>query len=252
MIRAILVDDEPSNTRILEKMIDQFCSGITIVGKADNGKKALEVIRREKPDLVFLDIEMPYGNAFQLLDSLKPIEFEIIFVTAFDSYMLKAIRYCALDYLLKPVDINEVKAAVNRAFQRLAVKNANRLQLENLLNHLKNPNVSVEKMALPIKEGFVFQDIQDIMRCEAKGGYTIFHIHNGEKILACHNIKEYEDLLPETDFCRIHISHIVNLKFVRKYLKGRGGYIEMSDGTVLEVAIRRKEEILSRFRLRNL
>jgi len=247
MISAVLIDDEPKNNAILEKMLTEFCPGVTVAGKADNSRDGIEMIRKLTPDLVFLDIEMPYGNAFDLLDQLKPFSFDVIFVTAFDNYTLKAFKYSALDYLLKPVDIEELKAAVERVIEKRKKQHVDIRQIELLLSNLKNPRNNVEKIALPSSQGLVFHDVQDIVRCEAQRGYTYIHLASGQKVVSSRNIKEFEEMLPENLFFRIHNSHLVNLNFVSKYLKGRGGNIEMTDGTVLEVATRRKDELLARF-----
>ncbi len=250
MIRAVVIDDEPKNTRILINMIQEFCPEIIIQGKASDSQEGVEVILREKPDLVFLDIEMPYGNAFEMLDQLQPIDFDIIFVTAFENYSLKAFRYEAIDYLLKPIEIEELLAAVNRVKKRRQAKSQGQYinQLEQLLNNLNRyQSGTVEKIALPSQDGLIFIALSTIIRCEAKGSYTHFFRQEEEKIIAGHNIKEYEELLPEKNFFRIHNSHIINLNFVIKYHRGRGGYIEMADGALLEVATRRKDEFLTRF-----
>jgi two-component system, LytTR family, response regulator len=247
MISAVLIDDEPKNNAILEKMLVEFCPRVLVAGKADNSRDGTELILKLKPDLVFLDIEMPYGNAFDLLDRLKPFTFDVIFVTAFDNYTLKAFKYSALDYLLKPVDIEELKAAVERVIEKRKLQNVDIRQIELLLSNLKNRRNNVEKIALPSSQGLIFHDIQEIVRCEAQRGYTYIHMKSGQKIVSSRNIKEFEELLPESLFFRIHNSHLVNLNFISKYLKGRGGNIEMTDGTVLEVATRRKDELLARF-----
>jgi two-component system, LytTR family, response regulator len=252
MIRAVLIDDEHKNITILEKMLEQFCPDVKVVGTASDSKSGAATIRQEKPDLVFLDIEMPYGNAFDLLDGLKPFNFEVIFVTAFDNYMLKAFKYSALDYLLKPVDIGELKTAVNNVVTRKKSRNIDMQQLELLLSSMKNPRMPIERIALPSQEGLELHNVDDITRCEAQRGYTYIFLQNGQKILSSRNIKEFEDMLPETVFFRIHNSHLVNLNFVKRYQKGRGGFIEMTDGTQLEVAIRRKDELLARFGYRNI
>lgn len=252
MIRAVLIDDEPKNISILEKMLDQFCPEVEVVGTAGESRSGAAIIRHEKPELVFLDIEMPYGNAFDLLDALKPLDFEVIFVTAFDNYMLKAFKYSALDYLLKPVDIAELKAAVDNVIHRKKSRHVDMQQLELLLSSLKNPRMPIERLALPSQDGLELHNINDIVRCEAQRGYTYIYLQSGQKILSSRNIKEFEEMLPETVFFRVHNSHIVNLNFVKKYQKGRGGFIEMTDGTQLEVAIRRKDELLARFGYKNL
>jgi two-component system LytT family response regulator len=248
MIRSVLIDDEPKNNRILKMMLEEFCPGITVAGQTDNVTDGVNLIRELKPDLVFLDIEMPHGNGFDLLDQLMPIRFEVIFITAFNDYSLKAIKYSALDYLLKPVNIDELKTAVIKAAERIASRNMN-ARIENLLYNLHKPQQELQKIALPSKEGYVFVLLTDIIRCESKTGYTTFFIEGAEKMVSSRNIKEYEPLLPNDIFFRIHNSHIINLNHIRKYHRGRGGYIEMDDGALIEVATRRKDEFLARFGL---
>jgi two-component system LytT family response regulator len=175
-----------------------------------------------------------------------PVDFEIIFVTAFNNYTLKAFKYSALDYLLKPVNIEELKASVKRASERISSKNIN-LQLSNLLQNFQKKNDSLQKIALPSKEGFVFVAMEDIIRFESSSGYTYVFTRKGEKYISAKNIKEFEDLLSESIFFRIHNSHIINLDAVKKYHRGRGGYVEMTDGSMIEVAIRRREEFMKRF-----
>jgi two-component system, LytTR family, response regulator len=246
MMRALIIDDEPKNVRILKKLLEDYCPQVEVCGDAGDAKSAFTAITALKPDLVFLDIEMPYGNAFDLLDKLLPVAFEIIFITAFDDYTLKAFKYSALDYLLKPVDIDELKAAVKKAAEKIAGKNIN-LQLGNLLSNLKNNQAALQKIALPAADGIVFMNVEEIIRCEASGNYTIIYADSKEKITASKTIKEYEDLLPPGIFCRIHNSHIINLNRIKKYHRGRGGFVVMDDGTSIEVASRRRDEFLAKF-----
>jgi two-component system, LytTR family, response regulator len=173
----------------------------------------------------------------------------VIFITAFDEYSLKAIKYSALDYLLKPVNIEELKVAVLKAEERIAARNTDS-RIENLLYNLRKPQPDLQKIALPSKEGYIFILLTDIIRCESKTGYTTFYVDGMDKIVSSRNIKEYEPLLPTEIFFRIHNSHIINLNHVKKYHRGRGGYIEMDDGAMIEVATRRKDEFLARFGLR--
>jgi len=229
-------------------MLEEFCPSVEVIGEAENAETGVQLIRNTKPDLVFLDIEMPYGNAFDLLDKLKPVNFEVIFVTAFNDYSLKAFRYSALDYLLKPVNIEELQISVVRATEKLKSKQLQN-QLDLLLHNLTKPDPTLQKLALPSKEGLVFIVIGDIIRCEANGGYTYFFMQGGEKIVSAKNIKEYEDLLPENLFFRVHNSHLINLNCIKKYHRGRGGFVEMNDGVHIEVATRRKDEFLSKFNL---
>lgn len=246
MINYVLIDDEPKNTRILQKMLEEFCPDTCCAGLAASAEEGEDLIRKVSPDLVFLDIQLSKEDAFNLLERLLPVKFEIIFVTAYNEYAVRAFRYSAIDYLLKPVNIQELSTAVQRAAQKLKQRDANG-QLHNLLTSLRNPGITQHKLALPNAECLTFIAIEDIVRCEASGGYTFFHMSNGEKLLSTRTIKEYEELLPPEMFMRIHNSHIVNLMHVKKYYRGRGGYIEMDGKTTIEVSTRRRNDFLSRF-----
>ena len=243
MIRAIIVDDEPKNRRILRQLLEKFCPQVAVEHEAGSAKEALEVIALSKPELLFLDIEMPYGNAFDLLDQLVPVDFEIIFITAFDEYTLKAFKYSALDYLLKPVNIEELQAAVERASKKIHLKSINQ-QLTNLLENLNSTKQPISKIAVPTNDSYVFVALREILRLEARGNYTCIYTADGSKHISSRNIKQYDEMLPEKQFFRIHNSHIVNLEHVKKYRRGRGGEVEMADGAVLEVATRRKDAFL--------
>jgi two-component system, LytTR family, response regulator len=243
---SIIVDDEPKNVRILKELLQTYCTGIIIAGEATNASEAYTIITEAKPQLVFLDIEMPHGNAFDLLDKLMPVNFEIIFITAFENYSLKALKYAALDYLLKPVSIDELRLAINKASAKIHQKNLND-RLHTFMENIKSPKSQLIKMAIPTSDGLVFYNFEDIVRFEASANYTIVILKNKERITASKNIKEYEDILPGDIFCRIHNSHIVNLSYIKKYQKGRGGYVVLEDGTSIEVAIRRKDDFLSKF-----
>jgi len=227
-------------------MIGKFCPQVNLIGEATNGKTGQELIRQKKPELVFLDIEMPYGNGFDLLNALMPIEFEVIFVTAFDKYVLQALKYSALDYLLKPINIDELRSAVQNAVLRIRRNSVNQ-QLNNLLDNFKKQESGLKKIAIPTADGFDFILIDNIIRCEALGAYTKIHINNSKKIVVSMSLKDYEAILPEDIFFRIHNSHLINLNYVKKYNRGRGGFIELDDGSVIEVATRRKDEFLKRF-----
>jgi two-component system LytT family response regulator len=248
MINCLIVDDEPGNIRILRKMLEEYCPQVVVMGEALNPDEAETLIQKLEPRLVFLDIEMPFGNAFDLLDRLMPVSFEIIFVTAFNDYALKAFKYSALDYLLKPINIKELCHAIEKVSEKIRLRSSS-TQLANLLANLRQPDVNSYKIALPTIDGLDFVLVDQIIRCEAVGGYTAFYLKTREKIVSARNIKEYEDLLPPSLFLRVHNSHIINLMYIKAYHKGRGGYVEMEDGTTIELAIRRKKEFLNRFRL---
>jgi two-component system LytT family response regulator len=245
MIRTVIVDDEIDSIRVLQRLLETACPNVEIVGKADGVETGLLMIQMTRPDLVFLDIEMTQGNAFDLLNQLQPFNFRVIFVTAFDNYALRAFKYSAVDYLLKPVDMDDLRNAVERVSSELLEKSMVE-KMQALLENVSTLQLSRQKMAIPTINGLIFVTIEDIIRLEAKGSYTIIYLGNKEQVMATRNIKEYEDLLPDAIFCRVHNSHIINLQNIQKYNKGRGGYITMEDGSSIEVATRRREEFLRR------
>jgi two-component system LytT family response regulator len=246
MINYVLIDDEPKNIKILKGMLDEFCPDIEYSGAASGVNDGEELIRKEQPRLVFLDIQLANLNAFDLLDRLMPVFFEVIFVTAYNEYAVKAFRYSALDYLLKPVNIEELTAAVTKASEHLRLRSVNR-QLQNLLFNLRTPESTAYKLAIPNADSLSFISVVDIIRCEANGGYTHFYMTNGDKVLSTKTIGEYEELLPPDIFLRIHSKHIINIQHIKKYHKGRGGFVEMEGMFTIEVSARRKSEFLSRF-----
>ena len=245
MIRTVLVDDEADSRSVLQRLLETYVPQVTVVGTAAGVDTAFPLIRELDPDLVFLDIEMIQGNGFDLLNKLQPFTFQVIFVTAFDEYAVKAFKYSAVDYLLKPVDIEELRNAVEKA----TVRTQDKLDLSPIRTLLENVGamqLSQQKMAIPTVNGLSFVAINNIIRFEAQGSYTVLYITNGEPLMATRNIKEYEQLLPETIFCRIHNSHIINLQRIQKYQKGRGGIVIMEDGSEIEVASRRRQEFLQK------
>lgn len=245
MIRTILIDDEPDSIRILQRLLETYCPQISIIGSAEGVESGEQAIRTLVPDLVFLDIEMIQGNAFDLLNRLQPLTFQVIFVTAFDNYAIRAFKYCAVDYLLKPVDVDDLLGAVEKVSGRSRDK-IDMGQIKTLLENIGTLQISQQKMAVPTMTGLNFIMISEIIRFEARGNYTGIHLDNGECLLATKNIQEYDALLPDTLFYRVHHSHIINLQKIHKYQKGRGGYIIMEDGTSIEVASRRREDFLRR------
>ena len=247
MIQTVIIDDEPNNIEALKQLLLKYCPLIEIIGVAENIRTGQALILHTQPDLVFLDIEMPYGNAFELLNNLSPVNFEIIFVTAFDNYAINAIKYSALDYLLKPVNIKELQAAVQKAAQRIQIKNISQ-KLDNLFFNLNTTKPSLQKIALPTLEGLIFVNIKDLVWLEARGSYTCVYLSSQQRIMVSRTLKEFEDVLPVDFFSRIHQSYIINHNYIRKYNRGRGGTIEMEDGTVIEVSMRKKDEFLAKFK----
>ncbi len=241
MITAILVEDETKSRQLLNSLIHKYCKDIEVVATAANVKKALEEIQTHKPDIVFLDITMPDGTGFDLLEKLSPITFDVIFTTATDKHAIKAIKYSALDYLLKPIDVEELKEAVNKLVQKKS--NLNTVEnLTQLLDNLRESSNSYQKITLPTGTAYEMVYTKDIIRCEAEGSYTMFFMANSKRFLVAYGLKHYEELLSEKEFVRIHRHHLVNVKYVARYEKE--GFAIMRDETKIEVARRKKDEFL--------
>lgn len=248
MIRTVIVDDEPNSLSSLQYLLKEYCPEVLILGVAEDAEKGFKAIRELQPDLVLLDIEMPYGNAFDLLNRLAPVQFEVIFITAFDNYSINAFRYSALDYLLKPINITELQAAVQKAARQIQLKQIGN-RIDNLLTNLSQgqQQPASRKIAFPTAEGYIFVNEDEIVRLEAIRNYTNLYLKDHQKIVISRTLKEFEEMLDEKNFTRIHHSHIINHRYIKRYLRGRGGYIELEDGTRLEVSIRKKEDFLSKF-----
>lgn len=241
MIRAIIVEDEANNRENLRLALKEYCPEVEVVGEADSAITAIDLIRSSTPQLVFLDIAMPLGSGFDLLESLPEINFDIIFVTAFDQYAIRAIKFAAVDYLLKPLDILELKKAVNRV--------VNKRQQKQEYDHLKvlmhNLQKQDQQIALPQADYTEFVPVHDIIRCRGDRNYTYFHLRDGKTILVSRTLKEFTDLLEEHGFFRVHQSHLINLDYVQKYSKRDGGIVVTTDQTEIPVARARKEQFLS-------
>lgn len=244
MISCIIVDDEPRNVFILQNLLEKFCEDVTVLGAAGSADEAAVLIRERQPEVVFLDIEMPGKNAFDLLEELRPLHFEVVFVTAFDKYAIRAFRIGAIDYLLKPVSIDDLRQTTRRLTERKGTDDTNQ-RVENYLDAVKQPGAP-DKLVLNLKDGLGFFEISTIQYCLASGAYTEFHFADNRKVLTTGTLKSFEDVLPEEKFIRIHHSSIINLDYVKSYTKGRGGFITMADGTRLDVSQRKKSEFLTR------
>ena len=238
-IKAIIVDDETNNRENLRLALESYCQEVTIVGEADSAISALNVIKEQQPDLVFLDIAMPLGDGFQLLESLEQIDFDIIFVTAYNQYAIRAIKFCAIDYLLKPIDALELKKAVNRAIANQQKKEQHKKFELLLANRANIP----KKIALPQSDHIEFVEVADIIRCKGEKNYTWFYLKDGRKILVSQTLKEYADLLEDTHFFRVHQSHLINLQQIKKYSRRDGGYVVMADKETIPVARNRKDSL---------
>lgn len=244
MYKCIIVDDEMRSVETLKSIIQQYCStDLTVISTANSISEAYRLINELSPDVVFLDIEMPHGSGFDLLEKFAKPEFEVIFTTGFDHYAITAIKFSALDYLLKPINIEELKEAIQKAKARLQAKKPDN-NLQYLIQNLKNPRDKSNKIPLPIINGFQFVPINTIVYCEADEDYTHVYLSDNQKLTVTKSIKDFEDLLNEYDFFRIHHSFLINRAFIKKYIKGEGGTIMTDLGSELPVSRRRKAEFL--------
>lgn len=244
-INAIIVDDEISGRNSLRGMLHYF-PFVSIVGEAKNCTEAVQLIRDAKPDLVFLDIEMPYGSGFDVIQQFEHINFNVIFVTAYEEYALRALKLAATDYLLKPVDKKELELALKKVIQNRVSPSA---QHFHQLRHDLNTGGKPEKIAIPHQGDIEYINIKDIIRCESDKGYTWFYALNQKKYLVTKTLGDFEQLLTDYGFFRVHHSHLVNLNYVEKYNKGRGGSVLMCDQKEIEVSVRRKDDFLQQMNL---
>lgn len=235
MLRAIIVEDEKHNRETLKNLLTEFCPGVQVQGMAGSVEEALPLIRSVQPDLVFLDIELQTGTGFDLLAQLQDLDFEVVFTTAFEQYAIKAIKFSSLDYLLKPIDLEELQAAVAKALKRKSGAEQ-KARLDILLSHLKPSLQPERRICLSTADGLEFITTSDILYCEANGSYTNFHLKNDRKIVVSKNLKEYESLFDENHFMRVHNRYLVNLREVRRYVKTEGGYILMNNDAQIGIS----------------
>lgn len=237
MIKAILIDDEPSSRELLTNMLTNFIKDVEVIGEAVDVPSGIELIKTKEPELVFLDIEMPGGNGFSILNAFQEFPFKVIFVTSYNQYAIEAIRYAALDFILKPIDLEELETAVKR-YQSLQI-NQN-LNLNFLTNTQLNPPSVYDRIVVPgTKENSVLH-FKDIVSIQAQGAYVFFYLENNEKRMSTYPLSHYEELLPDKQFFRIHKSYIINGAKVVHIDTGRGGKVHLRDGSSLDIAMRRK------------
>lgn len=246
-IKAIIVDDELHCIDALRAMLQKKCPEVTVLAGVNSVKEARQLIDELQPDLVFLDVEMPHQNGFELLKQYDKITFDVIFTTAYEQYALKAIKFNALDYLLKPFSVQELQEALRKFHERRSQKqDATIAPLEVFLQNMKTLQQTNKKIALPTINGLVFMPVQNIVRCESTGNYTKIFFTDKKQLLVSKPLKEFEELLTDVDFFRVHNSHLINLQQMESYLQGEGGFALMSDGTQVEVSRRRKAEFLKK------
>jgi two-component system LytT family response regulator len=245
MIRSVIIDDEPHAAQVLQILLEKHCPEITVEAIFHAAKEAEKMVPAINPQLVFLDIEMPHMNGFELLEKLAPANFQVIFTTSYDQYAIKAIRFSALDYLLKPVDPQELKAAVKKSAGLLS---AGMLpgQLDILREKIRQPAALVNRIALPTMEGLEMVPVDSILYCTANSNYTSLVLKDRQKLLVSRTLKEIEEMLEDYPFLRIHHSCLVNLHEIKKYIRGEGGTLLMSDGVEVAVSRSRKDILLKK------
>ncbi len=240
MLTSIIVDDEKRSCNVLKSLLHEYCDGVSVVETVHSVSTAVDAILSHRPDVVFLDIQLNTESGFSILEQTTDLDYNVVFITAYDHYALKAIKHSAVDYLLKPISIDELSAAVAKCHSLVKSTSernglGSRTQIASLLQN---------KLALATPDEILFIDINDIVRMRAERNYTCVYAASGEHYLVSHTLKDYEELLAGHSFLRVHHSHLVNLNKVRKYLRGKGGCVVMSDGSTVEVSVRKKDELL--------
>ena len=245
MIKAIIVDDEKMSRLTLRKLLEMYCPSVEVIAEAENTAEATVLARELKPDLIFLDVAMPGKNGIDFLKEQEEINFEVIFVTAHDKYVLQAIRFAAVDYLQKPVEEKLLITAVSNAAKRIQQK-SNSQHIETFLHNIKQQTGQQQmQLCIPSVKGFLVVDLNDIIYCEAENTYTYIHFKDGKKTLASRPLMDYELMLQDSLFFRTHKSFLINMKHIKEYQKGEGGFVVMSNGKSLEVSRRKKEAFIT-------
>jgi two-component system LytT family response regulator len=248
MLRSIIVDDEFKSRESLKALIEKFCDNIQVAAVCQNGDEAIKAIDEHKPDVVFLDIQLQRETGFEILEKLDKIDFEIIFTTAYSEFAIKAFKFSAIDYLLKPIDINELRAAIEKAQKRIVGSISERMA--QLAQNLKGNSFRHARLAIPATDGLVFINVGEILYCEASGNYTNIYMDDSRKFVVSRTLKEYEDLLEEQDFFRIHNSFLINLNSIKKYIRGEGGQVVMSNDKTLDVSKMKKKGFLEKIKMK--
>jgi two-component system LytT family response regulator len=245
MLRSVIIDDEPHMRQTIRKMLGMYCPGVSIVAEADGVASGVGAIKKHQPNLIFLDIKMDDGTGFDLLEQLRPIDFKVIFITAWDQYAIKAFRFSALDYLLKPLDPDDLVKAVAKAGE--SEQHEFNTQLDNMHEHLNTQDKSKKKIIIRTLESIFLVPVSDIVYCESDGNYTSVYLASGKKIMVSGTLKEYEEILGEYGFFRVHKSYLINLKHISSFERADGGYVILGSDTQIPVASRKRELLLEMF-----
>ena len=243
MLHAVIVEDEKRSREALSGLLKLYCKDVSVIAEADGMRSGIEAIRTHKPDVVFLDIQMPDGSGVRLLESLNEIDFSIIFTTAFDQFAIKAIKFSAIDYLLKPIFPDDLIAAVKKAKDRQEAHHTKK-NVEVLLENIKRPESESPNIVLATSDRINVVKVKDILRCESDNYYTLFCFTDGSTLLVSKTLKENEELLKDHNFIRPHKSHLVNVMYIKSFNKHDGGYIVMTDDSKVPVSRRKREKIV--------
>ena len=242
-LKAVIIDDESDAVNFIRSIIEDHIKELRVVGTAQSAREGVKVIKATDPDIVFLDVEMPRGNGFSLLEHFPEKTFDVVFVTAFNHYAIQAIKLSAVDYILKPINIKEFINAAGKIIQKHFDESFQNQNYSNLFENLRSTMPS--KLAIPTSEGMEYLNTKDILRVEADRSYSWFFLADGRKILVSRNLKEYHELLADKNFFRPHNSHLINLEYVKKYIRQEGGSIALTDGTEVPVARGKKDLFLA-------
>jgi len=246
MIRTIIIEDEVKARETLANMLGMYCPSVQIIDQADCVEKGIKSIEYHDPELVFLDIQMPDGTGFDLLKKLKTPNFKLVFITAFEEYAIKAFKFSAIDYLLKPIDPEDLVETITKIEHIIEHEN-NQIKLKALLENIETISSEVKKIVLKTSESIHIVKVKDIVRCESSSNYTQFFFNDGKKILVSKTLKEFDELLSGYGFFRVHQSHLVNTQYIQSFEKGEGGFLVMTDNSKIPVSFRKKESLLKLF-----
>jgi len=248
MIKSIIIDDEQPCIDALKTDLDKYCGNVEVAATCLSGKEGILAIRKIKPRLIFLDVEMPWMNGFEMLELLDHIDFSIIFTTAYDKFAAKAFRISAVDYLLKPIDVNDLKIAIKKAEEKILASEG-AVNIQNLLHNIRHP-AEHQKIAFPQREGYEFIPAENILYCHAEGAYTYIHLVGNKKFLISKNLGDIEEILPSDIFQRIHHSTIINLHHITNFIKSDGGYLLLDNGEKLMISKAKKETLMEKLGLK--
>lgn len=249
MLTAIIVEDEKASRDTLASYLQKYCPDVKLLAMAEDIFQGKEAIEKHSPDVVFLDVEMPRGNAFDLLESFDDVDFASVFVTAFSNYAIQALNISASYYILKPVDIDELVRAVEKIKAQKA-GNKHNLQTKILLENIQAESKQQQKVVLPLMEGFEVVPLNEVIRCQADDNFTVFHLCSGKKIMVSRTLKFYDEMLAEYDFVRVHKSHLINFHHIKRYIKGKGGQVQMNDESTVDVSPTKKKHLMDMFKLK--